>query len=155
MGVAALIGGAVVKGVIGVIGKRKAKGRQAEAERANASFLREQAEFAEISGKRELNIFERQSDRVIGAQQSAFAKAGVDLSGSALAVLAESKQQAAEEKGAIRRESEFRVRLANLRAQEAEGAAGRLEGGLFGDILGGVIGAGADVAGGLIAKGGK
>jgi len=108
-------------------GQWRANQDQADAEAANAAFLREQAAFFAEAGRREELLQDRESKRLFGNQVSAYAAAGVDIgSGSALAVLAESRANAVEETAAIQKETDLRVRLALLRAQQADSTAKNL-----------------------------
>src|SRR5690606_24620807 len=90
----AMIGlGSLIQGVSGI----KSNLAKASVERANAAFFMEQARFAEIAGERAEFLLRAEANRVRGQQISAFAKAGVDLSGSALSVLADTANREARE----------------------------------------------------------
>ena len=119
MGVETIIAGAVLGAAAQSI-RNKANRRSAQ---ANADFFNEQAELADISGKREEILFRRESEQLEGAQIGAFAKAGVDLSGSPLLVLAHSSKLANEEILAIRENRSKRVRAAKIRAEDAQANA--------------------------------
>jgi hypothetical protein len=117
-----LIGaGLVMRG----IGQFKANMDQANAEDANASFYREQAEFARIAGERSADIFNRETKQLMGEIGSAYAKAGVDTTAvsGALAVSLLYRQQ---EEIAIKREADLNVRLAMLRANNSAKNASNL-----------------------------
>lgn len=113
MGIAALGTGAQVMGQI------KANKGAAEAEKQNAAFYAEQAKFAQAAGERAEDIFKRETNEFLGNQTSAFAKAGVDLSGSALVALMDTHEKAKAEIGAIRTERDLNVKTAKLRGQAA------------------------------------
>jgi len=103
----------------------QANAAQAESAAANARFYREQAAFAEMTGERKLSVFDSESKILYGEQQSAFAKAGVDVEGSAL-FMAKSAYSRQQESIAIKRESDMNVRLAMLRADHSDQEAARL-----------------------------
>lgn len=115
---AAMAVGTILKGV----GQVRANMDQAQAERNNAAFYREQAEFARQAGDRQRTIFDRESTVLLGDQTSAFARAGVDTGASSY-FLAQQIMYRQEESYAIKKEADFNVRLATLRAEEAESTA--------------------------------
>lgn len=115
---ALLGGGLLLKG----IGTAQANMAQAEAERDNASFYREQAKFAKEAGERQQMIFDRESEVLYGEQLSAFAKAGVDTSGSSL-FMAKTMLYRQQESFAIKQEADMNVRLAMLRADHSDRTA--------------------------------
>ena len=92
---------------------------QADAERKNASWYREQAEFAKKAGERQQMIFDRESQILYGEQLGAFAKAGVDTGASSYFVAKQMlfRQQ---ESYAIKQEADMNTRLAMLKADQAE-----------------------------------
>lgn len=104
------------------MGRMEANAAQAEAEEENAEFYREQAEFAEKAGERQRMIFDRESVILYGEQQSAFAKAGVDTSGSSY-FMAQQMLYRTQEAGAIMAEADMNVRLATLRAKQSSETA--------------------------------
>lgn len=109
---------------LNVIGNYRQNMDRADAEAANASFYREQAQFAKETGERTERVSERQYKKLYGEQVGAFAAAGVDIgSGTALDFLAESRVIQMEERAAIRKEASMNVRLATLRADAAMSAA--------------------------------
>jgi len=112
---AAIIGGAVLQ----TIGQQQQNRAQAEAERQNALFFEEQAKFIEIAGSRELSIFNTEASQLFGDQVSTFARAGVDISGSALQTLAATKTRMRSERQAIETNTKFRASLARMRGASA------------------------------------
>ena len=112
LAVAAIAGGTALK----IMGQRRADEAQAEAERRNAEFFFEQEKFASFAAEREEDIFQEESDDFLSSQRTAFAKAGVSMSGSPLLALLDSKENIRTELNAIRKEGALRVRLAGLRA---------------------------------------
>lgn len=92
------------------------------AEQRNAQFYREQAEFSALAGRRQRSIFDRETVVQIGEQESAFARAGVDTASSSLFLAGEIFARDLESM-AIQMEADMNVRLAQLRAQEAERSA--------------------------------
>lgn len=103
---------------LAAVGQYQANLDQSQAEFENASFYREQAQFAQDSGDRDLEIFRRKSQLEFGDQVNAFAKQG-NQSSDVIAFLAEQRLNAVKEAGAIKEDRDFNVRLANLRGNEA------------------------------------
>lgn len=103
-------------------GKYDALKKQSQAEEINAGFFREQADFAQEAGDRELMITHRQNQVLYGEQQSGFAKAGIDTSNSSF-FMATQMLQGQEKEGAVKTETEMNVKLANARAIAADQAA--------------------------------
>lgn len=91
--------------------------------RKSAAWLREQAEFARISGEREEEIFGRQVEQLKANQKLALAGSGVDLSGSVFEIEDQVNLQAIREIGAIRLQTAMNVREAKLKAGQQEQAA--------------------------------
>ena len=112
--------------VISAVGNIKANRDQARAERENADFLREEAAFAVEAGERESFLFQRDAAEIRGEQVGAFAKAGISFEGSALLALKDTDEQIIGEIAAIKRDTEFRERLALLKAGAAEKRASSL-----------------------------
>lgn len=95
---------------------------QADAEAQNAGFYREQAAFAREAGDRQQLIFDRESKVLFGEQLSGFAKAGIDTSESSN-FMAQQIFFRSQESFAIERETDMNVRLASLRADQADKTA--------------------------------
>lgn len=117
---------------------------RAAAERRNAAFFREQAEFARRAGEREQAIFKRQSQHFIDEQISTISKSGVNFSGSFVNVVAESQFLANQELQAIREATDFNVRLAEMRGLDSLDTARAIEGGRQRRFVGNVIGGAAN-----------
>lgn len=118
-----LAGASLIGGVTQIFGQNVARDGEIAANRANAAFFREQAKFAEFAKQKNIKRFRRESDIFFGDNISRFAKAGVSLSGSPLITLAMDKVLAEEEVDSIIKEGNFNVRLARLRADQADAAA--------------------------------
>jgi len=131
-------------------GNIKANQAQAEAERANASFLEEQARFAQAATQRELSIYRDQSEEFRGAQVSAFARGGVDLTGSPMLVLANAKARQVGEERAIIDDGKAKAREAFLKAGASMEQAERLSS-FEANVLP-VIGQGLSTASGFLAR---
>ena len=85
--------------VTSIAGQQQAAQARKGAARRNANALSAQGKAQREQAEREAVNFARESEIVFGDKVSSFAKAGVNLSGSALAVLAQTKeQQLADEK---------------------------------------------------------
>jgi hypothetical protein len=109
-----------------IYGQVKANAAEAEANRQNASFLREQADFAAEAGARELAIFKDNADQFFGNQVTSIGAGGVAVSGSALQVLADTKMRTMREEQAIKADTAFKQREALLRAGASMEQAERL-----------------------------
>jgi hypothetical protein len=134
---AALLGaGTIIK----AYGDIQSANAQAKAEEQNASFYREQAGYAEISGQRQLEVFDAETQVLVGQQGSAFAKAGVDMS-SAANFIGNQALMRQREAYSIKAESDMNVRLANLRADHSQASADAMrqsgQWAAVGDIIGG------------------
>lgn len=136
MAIGSLMGGAA---------KAKSDRDQANAERQNADFYREQAANAKYTGDRELLLFDRQSKVTYGEQRSAFAKAGVDMQESSR-FLAEQELYGSQQTAALTKERDMNVRLATLKAEQADSEAFNLDAAATSDMYSGIIGAGSAVA---------
>lgn len=124
---AATIYGAATAGagaIIKTYGQIKANMEQAAEERRNADWYRDQAEFTQQAGDRQRRIFERDTIKLQGEQIGQFAKAGIDAStGSASLFIAQEAVYRQEEDWAIKQETDMNVRLAMMRADQAQRTA--------------------------------
>jgi hypothetical protein len=127
----ALVGGAVLQGV----GQGQAAKKESEALAANAELFREQQKMAELSLKRDLNIFDVESDIFLGGQMSAIAKAGVELSGTALMQVATSKGEIGREKEIMERNAKFQIAQTGKRADQAQSQSDYLTSNGFRNML--------------------
>lgn len=109
--------------IMSVNAQRKADKERANAEARNASFFREQAAFAQAAGDRELEVFKRKHERLVGDQLGKIAKSSAMLSGSFVNVVAETQFLGEKEMAAIERETKFNVRMAMVRGLEADHTA--------------------------------
>jgi hypothetical protein len=109
----------IIGTAIAAYGQVKSANDQADAERKNQKFFEEQAKFIQESGERVEGIYRRDVDQFVGNQISAFGRAGVDMSGSALLVIEDTRQREADEIAAIRKETASNVRLARMRGEGA------------------------------------
>lgn len=123
MPIPALVAIGAAQSVLGGIGAIRGNNAEAHALRLNASYLSEQASLLDFTRERTLNIFDREQKKLTGAQISSFGKAGIELSGTALAVVAEDQLFAVSERDAINRDFEFRARLMREQAREARNQA--------------------------------
>lgn len=137
----ALIGAGTV---LSAYGNYQANMQQSQMEAQNASYYRTEADAAKAAGARELTIFQHRADVTYGNEVGAFGAGNVDIgSGSAADVLAQSKVFDLNEKSAIEQQTNLRVNLAMLRAQQSQEHADYLSNGmnntleLFGSMAGG------------------
>lgn len=112
--------------VLSIFGQYQANMAQAQAERENAAWLEQQAEYARIANQREQSIFIRESNQLIGAQFDAISTSGVDLAGSALDTIDETYRLVERELEAIQLSGEMQIREALLKAGAARANADRL-----------------------------
>lgn len=113
----------IAGGALSAYGALKSNSDRADAERQNAEYFAEQGAYAQAVGDRELGVFREKADLLRGQQVGAYAKAGVELSGSPLLFLEDQTIRRQREERAIQTETERRVRLANLKMQQSSDAA--------------------------------
>lgn len=109
-----------------IYGQYSANQAQSEQERQNAEFYDEQAKFAREAMFRQSAIASQEYEFRKGAQFSAYAKGGVDISGSAAVVLADTLANKVEELTAIKRKGGMEVKLAHMRANQSRDQADTL-----------------------------
>jgi len=108
---------------ISIFGDIKGRFEEAEAAKENASWLDEQAAFAERSTQRSLDISQRESSIKIGNQIGGFAVMGVELAGGALAAINDSREAAESEIAAIKDQGHMQAKEAHLKAGAARDRA--------------------------------
>ncbi len=79
-------------GLFGAVGAKQSADASASGMQSQADALKEQSRQVLRDSRRQADIFERESEVALGDQVSSFAKAGVDMSGSPLMVLAASER---------------------------------------------------------------
>jgi hypothetical protein len=134
--------------VVRAIGRDKANRAEADIEVQNAAFYREQAKFAEDSGRRSQLLFDRDSVVLFGEQQSGLANAGVGA-GFSSQFMGQQELYRDAESNAIKAEADMNVRLATLRAGLSDQKVNQLRsrsGQVLG-ILGDALNVGASFAG--------
>lgn len=104
--------------ILGMAADRAEYKAQKKAYDTNAAWLEEQAEHARQATNRELLIHERETNEIYGNQVSGVAKGGLDMSGSPLLLLANTRMREFEEARAIKEQGYLQVREASLKAQE-------------------------------------
>lgn len=109
-----------------LIGQWGANIQQAIAEKANAQFYREQEQFARLASERAEQVAAFDYSYKIGEQVSAYAGSGVDMSGSAEVTVGGTISNAIREIVALREKGRLDVRLASMRAQQAQTTADTL-----------------------------
>lgn len=110
-----------------ILGRYGANLQQALAERANAKFYAEQAQFARLAAERAERVAEFDYTHKIGEQISTYAGAGVDMSGSAEVTVGATVANAVNEIMALRAKGKLDVALATMRSQQAAQTASTLE----------------------------
>lgn len=110
-----------------VFGQYRANLDQAQAELENEQFYEWQANFAKQAQFRQADLASAQYEFRKGAQLSAYAKGGVDISGSAAGVVAETAAAKIAELNAIKRKGDLEYGLAIARARQSAGRAEQLQ----------------------------
>jgi hypothetical protein len=151
MGVETAILLAAAGGGIKAFGQVQANMQEAQAEKQNAAFYKEQADLSLKISKKDQQIFEKESDQFFGSQVSAFAKAGVDISGSALLKLVDTKLQTSNESAQIVSNGKRQAQSYLFASNQASSRAKRL-GSLEHNLLQ-VAGTGLSTAGNIINMG--
>lgn len=111
---------------LSTMGQMQGDAAQGAAERDNAYFFREQAQFQKEATDREIAVFRRKAAFSLSTTIGNYTKSGVSLSADALSVIAGQKGLAIDEENAIQREGDFRARLALLRGAQADQTADSL-----------------------------
>ena len=109
-----------------IFGTLKANYAQAEAEIRNARFYEEQASFVKDSMFREGQIASARYEARKGAQISAAAYGGAEISGSVAGIIAETVAQKALELKAIKQKGELDFKLASMRGRMSADTAAQL-----------------------------
>jgi hypothetical protein len=102
-------------------GNYKSNMDEAAAEAENEMWMREQAAWIEKSTQRELGIYDRESKNQMASMENAFAKSGISMEGSALAVRQQEELMRLNELDAIRDQGNMQLREAYLKI----GASGK------------------------------
>lgn len=114
---------------------------QAKSELRNAKFFQEQADFAREAMFRQEDIANSNYAKLTGVQLSAYAKGGVDISGSAASVISSTMARRVEEITAIRRKGEIEYKLAYMRGRDASDKAAQLQDPFYNLLQIGAVGA--------------
>ena len=113
--------------IMQVAGTYSANMDQAQSEIRNASFFREQANFARDGMIRDLSITESKYAQKLGSQYSAAAAGGADVGfGSVALILAQTAALGMEELIAARKKGEIDIHLASMRGDTSTQTAGQL-----------------------------
>ncbi len=137
------MGGAKAAGMwMGVMGGIKANMEQSLAEKRNAKYFDEQAQYAEYVGARKLELLTKEQGIFKGRQKAAVARSGVSFGGSILDVLAGQEVDMAKERFAVQSETRETVTATRNQAANARRRAAALSD--FGNNL---LQAGAQVGG--------
>jgi len=118
MGAGSLLTG--LGAAFGYLGEAEEKRQKRRAMLANISYYKTEAEFINYATQREEDIFLNEAAEVSASQMGAFAKAGVDFSGSAMLKFAETNERKNAELLAIRENKRRQLGFASLRRREAE-----------------------------------
>lgn len=109
---AASVGSAILQG--------QAQDAQLSAQQAalkdEQKYLAQQREFLEESRQEELELFQEQTRELIGVQEVSFARAGIEMSGSALRVVRETAQDAFDEEQRINKQFDQYRTLSDMKS---------------------------------------
>lgn len=130
-----------IGGVLNTFGNVRQSQASESQLRQEAFFLGRSARDLELNRDLSLNMFDYESKHFLGKQVSAFSKAGVDLSGSALSVLADTKMNQAIERNIIRRDFDARITKMKFDQQQARKQAGAMRENRPLMFFGGMLGA--------------
>lgn len=131
--------------LLNIYGQQQENKANRKAARQNAEFYRLQKLQIEKATARKKQIFKKESEMFLGDQLSSYVRAGVDISGSALLNLAQTKREQGQELFAIEQEGQLNSQLAGIRASQSDAQAKYLgsDSLKFLQIGGGLLGAGA------------
>ena len=104
---------------ISAYGAIKSNQDKADAEKRNADYYAEQADYAQQIGERELALFGQKEESLRSSLIGAYAKSGVEMTGSPLLMLEAQAIRGEQQKRAMTLETERRVRLARLRGESS------------------------------------
>ena len=117
----------IAGGVAAGAGRVKANRDEARALNRNADRLAEAAEISELNKLKRQRLFRQDLDEFEAQQVGSFAKAGVELSGSALNKLHRTAARASEELSNLTRQSDFESRASREQANQLLRQSNRLE----------------------------
>lgn len=123
MAAAAIIGAGTAVSIYGAI---KENNDKADAERQNAEYYRDQAQYAQHIGDREKSLFLTKAEEVEAAQAGAYTLGGVEMTGSPLAFMESQAIRKSQTLRAMSEETASRVRLAQLKGDQSAGLSDRL-----------------------------
>lgn len=112
--------------VMSMVGQYQANMAQAKAERQNAIMFQRQAEFALSAQFRQEDIARNRYSQMVGAQVSAYARGGVDISGSAAGTVVRTLASQMEELYAIKQKGSLEYALASARGAQSSSTADTL-----------------------------
>lgn len=119
---------------------------QADAARQNAAYYEKQAEYSQEATDREMDIFSGEVEDLLSRQVSAYGRSGVDLSGSPLLLIGQTKEKAREQLAAIEEKGRQTRELAFMRANTSWQEADDLERGAPLRFFGGLLSTGGSLA---------
>ena len=122
------VGAAVAGGALQMYGQAQATAKQAKAEEENAKYLEEQAAFTREAERRTLNTFDQEAEQFRGSQISGYSAGGVSLTGSPLAILADTIGRQMQDRSAIQLDYQAKEREALLKAGASYRQANDLRG---------------------------
>ncbi len=102
-----------------VFGALKRNRDEANAEKRNAAFYEEQAQYTEYAGREKKRLLEYENANVLNKQRSAFAKSGISFTGSALDFQFGTQNMQMKEIEALEKQTSYETRLARTRAQSS------------------------------------
>lgn len=127
MGVPLIVAGTALQ----IVGNLRANFDQARGELQNAAIYREQAALAQFAKEREIGLIARDYATTYGRQTSAYARGGVDVSGSAGLMLGMTMARYAEEAFATARKYDLESKIAMMRGDRSQEYADTLRSGEY------------------------
>lgn len=105
---------------LSIYGNYRANMDEAQAEAQNAAWMREQQEMIRKSTEREIGIYSRDASAQIAAMESAFAKSGISMEGSAMELRQQNEILKNLEIDAITQQGQMQLREASLKIGASE-----------------------------------
>lgn len=101
-------------------GNYKANMDEANSEMQNQMWMEEQAQWIAKSTTREIGIYDRASQNAIAATENAFAKSGISMEGSAMAIKQQEELIRMNELDAIKQQGNMQLREAYLKISSSQ-----------------------------------
>lgn len=133
--------------ILSMVGRQQASVAQERAHRANADFVRAQRRYITEATQKEARVFQTSSNRFLGTQLNAYSKTGVNMSGSALLAITQTRGATQREYRSILEQGEQRLRQLNLQARSHLQAANTIRANRPLEFMSGLLGHGGSLLG--------